>query len=84
MLLDEATSALDAESERSVVTAMESINRNEMTTQVMVAHRLSTVVHLDTIVVMDKGKVVEMGTHSALVAESGGVYSRFHRIQSMK
>ncbi|GJZ69811.1 ABC transporter B family member 19-like protein [Tanacetum coccineum] len=84
MLLDEATSALDAESERSVVTAMESINRNEMTTQVTVAHRLSTVVHSDTIVVMDKGKVVEMGTHSALVAESEGVYSRFYRIQSMK
>ncbi|PWA59620.1 sulfonylurea receptor, P-loop containing nucleoside triphosphate hydrolase [Artemisia annua] len=84
MLLDEATSALDAESERSVVTAMESINRNEMTTQVTVAHRLSTVVHSDTIVVMEKGKVVEMGTHSSLVAESEGVYSRFYRIQSMK
>ncbi|XP_076946173.1 ABC transporter B family member 19-like isoform X2 [Bidens hawaiensis] len=88
MLLDEATSALDAESERAVVSAMESINRNGIaglqTTQITVAHRLSTVVHSDTIVVMEKGKVVEMGTHSDLVAVSEGVYSRFYRIQSMR
>ncbi|KAI3762349.1 hypothetical protein L1987_52777 [Smallanthus sonchifolius] len=85
MLLDEATSALDAESERAVVSAMESINRSGVqTTQITVAHRLSTVVHSDTIVVMEKGRVVEMGTHSDLVAVSQGVYSRFYRIQSMK
>nr|XP_043616145.1 ABC transporter B family member 19-like [Erigeron canadensis] len=88
MLLDEATSALDAESERAVVTAMESINRNGIggvqSTQITVAHRLSTVIHSDTIVVMENGKVVEMGKHSDLVAESEGVYSRFYRIQSMK
>ncbi|KAI3807940.1 hypothetical protein L1987_23878 [Smallanthus sonchifolius] len=88
MLLDEATSALDAESERAVVSAMESINRSGVggvqTTQITVAHRLSTVVHSDTIVVMEKGRVVEMGTHSDLVAVTQGVYSRFYRIQSMK
>ncbi|XP_071713467.1 ABC transporter B family member 14-like [Rutidosis leptorrhynchoides] len=88
MLLDEATSALDAESERAVVSAMESINRNGIngiqSTQITVAHRLSTVVHSDTIVVMEKGKVVEMGTHSSLVAVSDGVYSRFYNIQNMK
>ncbi|KAF5766995.1 putative ABC-type xenobiotic transporter [Helianthus annuus] len=88
MLLDEATSALDAESERAVVSALESINRNGtsgvQTTQITVAHRLSTVVHSDTIVVMEKGRVVEMGTHSDLVAVSEGVYSRFYRIQSMR
>ncbi|KVI07597.1 AAA+ ATPase domain-containing protein [Cynara cardunculus var. scolymus] len=86
MLLDEATSALDAESERAVVSAMESINRNgiSQSTQITVAHRLSTVVHSDKIVVMEKGKVVEIGTHSALVAASEGIYSRFYRIQSMK
>ena len=86
MLLDEATSALDAESERAVMSAMESISPNGISksTQITVAHRLSTVVHLDKIVVMEKGKVVEMGTHSALVAASEGVYSRFYRIQSMK
>ncbi|GMP25123.1 hypothetical protein CsSME_00002142 [Camellia sinensis var. sinensis] len=86
MLLDEATSALDAESERAVVGALESIKDNDgllaRTTQVTVAHRLSTVINSDTIVVMDKGKVVEIGTHSTLVAASEGVYSRFYRLQS--
>ncbi|XP_057463166.1 ABC transporter B family member 19-like [Actinidia eriantha] len=86
MLLDEATSALDAESERAVVSALESTMKSNggllsRTTQVTVAHRLSTVVNSDIIVVMDKGTVVEMGTHSTLVA-SEGVYSRFYRLQS--
>ncbi|KAL8199868.1 hypothetical protein R6Q57_013436 [Mikania cordata] len=84
MLLDEATSALDAESERSVVAAMESVGRNGLpTTQITVAHRLSTVVKSDTIVVMERGKVVEMGTHLELVGVSQGVYSRFYKIQNM-
>ncbi|KAK9070544.1 hypothetical protein SSX86_010946 [Deinandra increscens subsp. villosa] len=81
MLLDEATSALDAESERAVVTAMESSIHTM--TRITVAHRLSTVVRSDSIVVMDKGEVVEMGTHSDLVAMAEGVYSRFYRIQSL-
>lgn len=91
MLLDEATSALDAESERAVVSALESANLNKSgggslsrTTQVTVAHRLSTVMNSDTIVVMDKGKVAETGTHSTLVAASEGIYSRFYRLQSMR
>ncbi|KAM7504957.1 hypothetical protein LguiB_003861 [Lonicera macranthoides] len=91
MLLDEATSALDAESERAVVSALESANLNKSgggslsrTTQVTVAHRLSTVMNSDTIVVMDKGRVAEMGTHSTLVAASEGIYSRFYRLQSMR
>lgn len=88
MLLDEATSALDAESERQVVSALESIKRehnsevHSRATQITVAHRLSTVINSDIIVVMDKGKVVEMGTHSELVATSKGVYSRLYRLQS--
>ncbi|KAK2972823.1 hypothetical protein RJ640_028351 [Escallonia rubra] len=87
MLLDEATSALDAESERAVVSALESTKLNSgggllsRTTRVTVAHRLSTVMNSDTIIVMDKGKVVEMGTHSTLIAASEGVYSRFFRLQ---
>lgn len=81
MLLDEATSALDAESERSVINALESLTIR--TTYVTVAHRLSTVINSDTIFVMDKGKVVEMGTHARLVALSEGVYSKLHRLQSL-
>ncbi|KAA8533502.1 hypothetical protein F0562_031064 [Nyssa sinensis] len=89
MLLDEATSALDAESERSVVQALEStkLNGNDglmpRSTQVTVAHRLSTIINSDIIVVMDKGEVVEMGTHSTLIAASEGVYSRFYQLQSI-
>lgn len=90
MLLDEATSALDAESERAVVRALElpkvtNINGflSKMT-QVTVAHRLSTVMKSDIIVVMDRGRVVEMGSHSSLITESEGVYSKLYRLQNMK
>ncbi|KAL2550887.1 ABC transporter B family member 14 [Forsythia ovata] len=81
MLLDEATSALDAESESSVINALESLKLS--TTYVTVAHRLSTVINSDAIVVMDKGKVVEMGSHSTLTAATEGVYSRLSRLQSI-
>ncbi|XP_065860081.1 ABC transporter B family member 19-like [Euphorbia lathyris] len=88
LLLDEATSALDAESERSIVSALESINVNSngsslyRTTQITVAHRLSTIKNSDTIVVMDKGQIVETGSHSTL-AMSEGVYSRLCQLQKL-
>lgn len=89
LLLDEATSALDGESERVIVSALESLNQKgsceelpSRITQITVAHRLSTVMNSDTIVVMDKGKIVEMGSHSTLVAAPEGVYSRLYQLQS--
>ncbi|KAK6934710.1 ABC transporter-like, ATP-binding domain [Dillenia turbinata] len=88
LLLDEATSALDAESERAIVSTLESSNlknRNlSKATQITIAHRLSTVINSDTIVVMDKGTVVEMGSHSTLMAASDGLYSRLVKLQSIK
>nr|XP_009773193.1 PREDICTED: ABC transporter B family member 14-like [Nicotiana sylvestris]XP_016499878.1 PREDICTED: ABC transporter B family member 14-like [Nicotiana tabacum] len=88
MLLDEATSALDTESERAVVNALESMKLNNYggtkMTQITVAHRLSTVINSDTIVVMDKGKLVEKGSHSTLMAELDSVYSRLVRLQSVE
>ncbi|XP_019233478.1 PREDICTED: ABC transporter B family member 14-like [Nicotiana attenuata] len=88
MLLDEATSALDTESERAVVSALESMKLNNYggtkMTRITVAHRLSTVINSDTIVVMDKGKVVEKGSHSTLMAELDSVYSRLVRLQSVE
>ncbi|KAG9158066.1 hypothetical protein Leryth_000230 [Lithospermum erythrorhizon] len=87
ILLDEATSALDAESERVIVSALESANMNDVDnsvsrrTQVTVAHRLSTIIKSDVIVVMEKGKVVEMGNHSTLVAAEG-IYSRLFKLQT--
>ncbi|KAJ4832489.1 hypothetical protein Tsubulata_000037 [Turnera subulata] len=83
LLLDEATSALDTESERSVVSALESISSQSTFTQITVAHRLSTIKDSDVIVVMDKGKIVEMGSHSTLVAASDGVYSRLYELQNL-
>ncbi|KAM7266878.1 hypothetical protein ACFE04_009044 [Oxalis oulophora] len=89
LLLDEATSALDAESERSIVSALESgimnVSGRELSriTQITVAHRLSTVMNSDRIVVMEKGKTVEMGSHSTLIAMREGVYSRMFQLQSL-
>ncbi|KAH7538363.1 hypothetical protein FEM48_Zijuj03G0191600 [Ziziphus jujuba var. spinosa] len=89
LLLDEATSALDAESEKTIVSALEAINLNSnsdllsRTTQITVAHRLSTIINSDTIVVMEKGEIVEMGSHSTLIASSEGVYSRLFQLQSL-
>ncbi|WVZ18365.1 hypothetical protein V8G54_005687 [Vigna mungo] len=90
LLLDEATSALDAESEGIVVNALNAIHLKEdrglrsRTTQITVAHRLSTVINSDTIIVMDKGKVVQMDSHSTLITVESGLYSRMFRLQSFE
>ena len=78
LLLDEATSALDAESERMVQAALESAMRNRTT--LVIAHRLATVQKADLIVVLDKGHLVEQGTHAQLVAQ-GGVYAGLAALQ---
>ena len=78
LLLDEATSALDAESERMVQAALESAMRGRTT--LVVAHRLATVQQADRILVLDHGKLVEIGTHHELVAK-GGVYARLAALQ---
>ena len=78
LLLDEATSALDAESERMVQAALESAMKNRTT--LVIAHRLATVQQADRILVLDHGKLVELGTHHELVAR-GGVYARLAALQ---
>jgi len=79
LLLDEATSALDNESELRVQQALENVMHNRTT--LVIAHRLSTVVNADHIVVLDEGRLVEEGTHASLVTRAGGAYARFHFLQ---
>ncbi len=78
LILDEATSALDSESERLVQDALQRLMRDR--TVIVIAHRLSTVEHADQIVVLDRGGVVERGTHAALLARNGS-YAALHRLQ---
>ncbi|MEH3146000.1 MAG: ABC transporter transmembrane domain-containing protein [Methylobacterium frigidaeris] len=78
LLLDEATSALDTESEQLVQAALARLMRGRTT--LVIAHRLSTVREADLIVAMEGGRVVETGTHAALLA-AGGTYARLHRLQ---
>lgn len=78
LLLDEATSALDAENETLVQKALEGLMLHRTT--IVIAHRLATVLRADRILVMDKGRIVEEGTHVELVAR-GGLYARLARLQ---
>ncbi|GAA0729552.1 ABC transporter ATP-binding protein [Aquimarina litoralis] len=79
MILDEATSALDTESERLVQSALENMMKNR--TSIVIAHRLSTIQNSDLIVVMQKGKIVEQGTHAELIAKNGA-YQKLVTMQS--
>ena len=79
LLLDEATSALDSEVEAAIQTALERVMEGK--TVVAIAHRLSTIARMDRIVVMDDGRITEVGTHAELLAR-GGLYARYWQRQS--
>jgi subfamily B ATP-binding cassette protein MsbA len=78
LILDEATSALDNEAERQVQASLERLMKGRTT--LVIAHRLSTVQNADRIIVLDRGRTVEQGTHAQLM-EQGGLYSALYRMQ---
>ncbi|MCK5931307.1 MAG: ABC transporter ATP-binding protein [Fulvimarina manganoxydans] len=80
LLLDEATSALDTRSETLVQEALELAMKDRTT--IVVAHRLSTIVNANQILVVDGGRIVEGGTHAELVDKPGGLYARFYALQT--
>ncbi|MBI5151796.1 MAG: ABC transporter ATP-binding protein [Candidatus Pacebacteria bacterium] len=83
ILFDEATSSLDSESERSIQQAFWSIAKDPKNprTSIIIAHRLSTIMRADRIVVLDKGKIAEVGTHESLVKKEGGIYHKLWQLQ---
>jgi len=80
LILDEATSALDYESERAIMANMDAICRDR--TVLIIAHRLSTVRRAHRIIAMDKGRIVEEGTHEELLRRKEGYYRYLHQLQN--
>jgi ATP-binding cassette subfamily B protein len=80
LLLDEATSALDSESEQLVQSSLDTLMKHK--TAIVIAHRLSTIQKMDRIIVLDDGKIVEQGSHTELLKNKKGLYTRLWKHQS--
>ena len=79
LILDEATSSIDTYSEELIQKATETITQGR--TSIVIAHRLATILKADTIIVMDKGEIVESGSHSELISKENGYYKKLYDSQ---
>ena len=79
LVLDEATSSVDSYNEEIIQQAIETITKGK--TSIVIAHRLATVKNADRIVVLDKGRIVEQGTHKELIKIEEGYYSKLYEVQ---
>ena len=83
LILDEATSALDSQTEKYIQEGLSFFLKDKKNTVIAIAHRLSTLKHMDRIIVLDKGKVVEEGTHDELIRNKKSLYSRLWKLQEV-
>jgi len=79
LILDEATSSVDSESEQLIQRAIDTLIKGR--TSIIIAHRLSTIKKADTIIVMDKGKIIERGTHASLLADKGEYHKLYKAVE---
>ena len=83
LILDEATSSLDIYTERLVQESLQALIQNKQKTVIAIAHRLSTLKNMDRIIVLDKGKIVDEGTHQELLDKEGGIYEKLWKYQKI-
>lgn len=83
LILDEATSSLDSHSERQIQEGLNLLIENKSKTVIAIAHRLSTLKHLDRIIVLEKGKIIEEGRHDELLGRAGSMYKKLWELQAI-